>query len=150
MTERIDGKDVLIELPYSWLGGNKAQKDVIFSNSTGTVNLFTVTGDVIVQIIPVITTDVVPDAAADIRLGVTGNTDALIVDSDATGLDARGIWVDQTPDYEVEPLDRIRSYIITDGNDILLTLSAQVNSGAITFYCFWTPLSSGASVVAVA
>lgn len=134
---------------FGWLGANKIQKDLTFSNDTGTVNLFTVTGDVIVQIIPVIVTDLVPDTTAKVKLGVVGNIDAMIVDSDVDDLDARGIWVDQTPDFEIETTERMRSYIITGGNDIILTLSAQVDSGAITFYNFWTPLSSN-GLVAVA
>jgi len=129
------------------LGKNKLIQDITFSNSTGTVNVFTVTGDVIVRIVPIITTDLVPNTTATIRLGVVGSTDAMIVDSDAVDLDARGIWVDQTPDNEIEDVDRIRGYIITNGNDVVLTLSAQVNTGVIRFYCFWTPLSADGKVV---
>ncbi len=129
------------------LGKNSLIQDITFSNSSGTVSVFTVTGDVIIRIIPVITTDCVPNTTANIRLGVVGNTDAMIVDSASADLDARGIWVDQTPDNDIEPIDRIRSYIVTDGNDVILTLSAQVNSGVIRFYCFWTPLSGNGKVV---
>lgn len=136
-------------LQFGRLGAAKLQKDLTFSNDTGTVNLFTVTGDVIVNIIPVITTDVVPNTTANIRLGIIGNTDAMIVDSDADDLDARGIWVDQTPDFEIESTERMRGYIITGGNDIILTLSAQINSGAIRFYNYWTPLSDDGLVVKV-
>ncbi|KKM86590.1 hypothetical protein LCGC14_1277470 [marine sediment metagenome] len=132
---------------FTTIGRYKIQKDLTFSNSTGTLTLFTVTGDVFVSIIPIITTDLTSAAAANIRMGVVGATDAMIVDSLSTVLDARGIWVDQTPDSEIEPLDRTRSYIITDGNDINLTLDAQVDAGAITFYCFWTPLSADGNVV---
>ena len=131
----------------SYLGQALVTKALTFSNDTGTFNLFTVTGDVIVQIVPVVTTDVASAAVANIRLGSVGNTNAMIVDSVSTDLVARGIWVDQTPDNEIEPLDRIRSYIVTDGNDIILTSDAQVDTGAITFYCYWSPLSSGATVV---
>lgn len=132
---------------FGWLGSAKLQKNVTFVNTSGTVDLFTITGDVIVQIIPIITTTLVPDTTANVKLGVVGNTDAMIVDSVSTDLVARGIWVDQTPDNEIESTERMRSYIITDGNDVVLTLSAQVNSGAITFYCYWTPLSTGTSVL---
>jgi len=141
-------QDEEMEKIYTSIGKNKIQKDLTFSNDTGTVSLFTVTGDVFVGLIPVITTDVTSALSADISLGVVGNTNAMIVNSLSTGLDARGIWVDQTPDNEIEPLDRIRSYIITDGNDIILTLSAQVDAGAISFYCFWTPLSADGLVEA--
>ena len=122
-------------------------QDITFSNDTGTVSVLTVTGDVIVRIIPVVITDIVSAALADISLGVVGNTDAMIVNSLSTNLDARGIWVDQTPDNEIEPLDRMRSYIITNGNDVILTLSAQVDSGAIRFYYGWSPLSTDGNVV---
>lgn len=132
---------------FGWLGSAKLQKNVTFVNTSGTVDLFTITGDAIVQIIPIITTTLVPDTTANVKLGVVGNTDAMIVDSVSTDLVARGIWVDQTPDNEIESTERMRSYIITDGNDVVLTLSAQVNSGAITFYCYWTPLSTGTSVL---
>ena len=129
------------------LGINRLQQDITFDNDTGTVSLFTVTGDVMVSVIPIITTDVTSAAAGLIRLGVVGSTDAMIVDSLSTNLDARGIWVDQTPDNEIEPFERIRRYIITDGNDIVLTLSAQIDTGAIRFYCYWSPLSTDGRVV---
>lgn len=139
----------LAELNVEALGQNKLIQDITFANSTGTVPVFTVTGDVIIRLIPVITTDVTSAASANVRLGVVGNTDAMIVDSLSTGLDARGIWVDQTPDNEIESDERIRGYIVTDGNDIVLTLSAQVDAGVIRFYCFWTPLSTDGMVVSV-
>jgi len=128
------------------LGKNFTMQDITFSNDIGTVTVFTVTGDVIVRILPIITTSVTSVAGANVRLGVVGNTDAMIVDSLATNLDARGIWVDQTPDNEIEPVERIRGYFITDGNDVVMTLDDQVDAGVIRFYCFWTPLSSGAIV----
>ena len=128
------------------LGMFRLTTDITFANDVGTVTVFTVTGDVIVRIIPVITTDVTSAAAANIRLGVVGYTDAMIVDSLSTNLDARGIWVDQTPDYEIEPVERIRPYMIMNGNDVIMTLDAQVDTGVIRFYCFWSPLSSDGAV----
>ena len=132
---------------YLGLENTLIRKDLTFSNDSGTLALFTVTGDVIVWIIPVITTDLTSAALADVRLGVVGNTDAMIVDSQAVDLDARGIWVDQTPDNEIEPIDRVRSFIITDGNNIILTLDGQVDAGAIRFYLFWAALSNDGNVV---
>lgn len=121
-------------------------QDITFANSTGTVSVFTVTGDVIIRIIPVITTNVVPNTTANIRLGVVGNTDAMIGDSVSSDLDAREIWNDSVASREIEAADSVRSYIVADGNDVILTLSAQVNSGVIRFYCFWTPLSGDGKV----
>ncbi len=133
---------------FAWLGPNKATKDLTFSNDTGTVTLFTVIGDVIVKIVPIITTDLVPNTTANVKMGVVGDTDAIIVDTVSTVMDSRDIWVNQLADSEIEALDVIKSYIITDGNDIILTLSAQVNSGAISFHCFWQPLNITGKVVA--
>ena len=129
------------------LGKNSLIQDITFLNSTGTVSVFTVTGDVILRIIPVITTDVVPNTTANIRLGVVGNTDAMMLDTVSTTLDARYIWNDNSASREIEPVDSVRSYIISDGNDVVMTLSAQVNSGVIRFYCFWTPISGDGKVV---
>ena len=130
------------------LGHNKLTQTITFSNeAAGAVSVFTVTGDVLIRIIPVITTDLTSAAGANIKLGVVGETDAMIVDSLATDLDARGIWVDQTPDHEIEPVERIRGYIVTNGNDVILTLDAQIDTGVIAFYCFWTALSTDGQVV---
>ena len=151
MVDHFDGEERIFNRvtgPVEALGMNKIVQTITFSNDIGTVTVFTVTGDVIARVMPVITTDLTSIAGANIRLGVVGNTDAMIVDSVATNLDARGVWVDQTPDNEIEPMDRMRNYVITDGNDIVLTLDAQVDAGVIVFYLFWTPLSSKGDIVA--
>ena len=129
------------------LSSNKLIQDITFANeAAGDVTVFTVTGDVIVKIIPVITTSLTSVAGANVSFGIVGIDDAFIVNSPSTGLDQRGIWVDQTPDNEAEPLDRMREYIITDGNNIILNLDAQIDAGVIRFYCFWIPLSSDGKV----
>ncbi len=130
------------------LGISKVTKTLTFSNDTGTVNLFTVTGDVIVRIIAVCTTNVASGADGYIEMGISADVDAIIASTQATEIDAREIWNDSVSSREIEVVDSVRGYIITDGNDIILTLSAQVDSGVIAFYCFWTPLSSDGKVVA--
>ncbi len=128
------------------INGERLVKELTFSNDTGTVSLFTVTGDVSVEVVAVCKTNVASAAAANVRLGVVGYDDAMIVDSLATGLDAGELWNDQTPTDHVQTRDRRRNYDIMGGNDIVLTLDAQVDSGAITFYCYWVPLSVGSKV----
>ncbi len=130
------------------LGKNFLLQNITFSNDNGTVNVFTVTGDVIVRVIAVCTTNVASGADGYIELGISADADAMIASTQATELDAREIWNDTVSTREIESADSIRSYIIVDGNDIILTLSAQVDSGVIAFYCFWTPLSSGGKVEA--
>jgi len=125
----------------------KAIKELIFSNNTGTITLFTVTGDVQIHLIAICKTNLASAAAANIRLGIIGNTDAIIVDTLSTDLDANKFWDDQTPTDEIQASDRARSYDISNGNDIILTLDAQVDSGAITFYCYWTQLSNDGLII---
>lgn len=133
---------------WEGMASYRAKKELTFSNSTGTVNLFTVTGDVIVKVVAICKTNLASAAAANFEMGVSGDTDAMIASTLATDVDANEIWHDTTPDSNIEAFSTIREYIISNGDDIALTLSAQIDSGAITFYCFWTPLSDGASVVA--
>lgn len=126
----------------------KPTKTVTFSDSTGTISLFTVTGDVIVQLIAVCTTNVASVAAGSLVVGVSADTDSILPSTVGTDLVAREVWHDSEPTSEIVPLDDMRKYIITDGNDIVMTLSVQIDSGALVFYCYWNPLSSDGRVVA--
>lgn len=129
--------------------GQRATKAVTFSNTSGTVNLFTVTGDVVLRIIAVCTTNLASAAAGSISVGIAGTTDAILPVTLATDIDAREIWKDNAPASEIEAVSSsVRDYFITDGNDVILTCSAQIDSGAITFYGFWVPASSDGAVTA--
>lgn len=130
------------------LGQNKVTKALTFSNDTGAVNLFTVTGDVRVNVIAICKTNLASAAAANMELGITGLTNAMLSSTLATDLDAAEFWNDQSPTDDIQAKDRVRGYDISGGADIILTLDAQVDSGAITFYCYWTPHSSDGNVVA--
>jgi hypothetical protein len=119
----------------------KASKTITFSNDTGTVSVFTVTGTVIARVIPICTTNVASAAAGNIELGVSGDTDAMIAATTGTDIDANEIWHDASPDSNIEALSVRREYIITNSDDIIMTLSAQIDSGVIAFYCEWEPIS---------
>jgi hypothetical protein len=121
-------------------------RSVTFSNTVGTVTLFTVTGDVSVSLIGVVKVNVA-SAGCNGSVGIAGATAAIIALTDITLMAAGEIWHDNSPDAEIEAATVMRDFIISDGNDIILTLSAQANSGQIDFYCHWTPLSAGATVV---
>ena len=110
--------------------------------------LFTVTGDVIVRLIAVCTTSLTSAAAANVEVGIAGNTNAIIATTVASTIIAREIWHDAAADSEIEAYSTIREYIITDGNDILFTLSAQVDLGTVAFYLDYAPLSADGAVVA--
>ena len=114
--------------------------------------LFTVTGDVIVRIIAVCTTNLTFASDATIEVGITGATAAIIAQSDMSlsALAAKEIWLGSAPDQEYEVIgDARKEFIITDGNDILMTVgTANVTAGVIAFYCDWRPLSTDGLVVA--
>jgi len=129
-------------------GAHRTEKTVTFTGGSDPVTLFTVTGDVIVRIVPVVTSGVASSAGANVRLGITGNTDAMIADTPAADLDAGELWLDVSPDSEIESADSIRAYIISGGNDIVLTPDDTVDSGSIVFHCYWSPLSTDGKVEA--
>lgn len=136
---------------YGSMGANLARKTITFSNTgPGAETLYTVTGDVIVKLIGVCTADLIDAAGGGtVEVGLSGATAAIIAQTTTTAVDAREIWHDNSPDSEIEALSVFREYIITDGNDVILTIGTQdVDSGALVFYCFWIPLSADGNVVA--
>jgi len=128
----------------------KAKTELVFSNDgAGALPILTVTGDVIVRVIPICKVLVASAAGANMELGISADTDAMIGSTLATDLDAHEIWVDPTPDSPIEAEDASRNYIISNGDDIILTLDAQVDTGEVTFYVYWHPLSDDGKVVGV-
>ena len=111
----------------------------------GNHTLFTVTGDVLVTIFGVCTTNMA-GSTADFEVGVTGNTAGLIAQiADVEDLDAGDIYQDATPEVGTVALPSPR--IIIGGLDILLKITnADVTGGVVTFYCLWRPLSSDGNV----
>lgn len=126
---------------------NSTIKSVTFLNTAGTVTLFTVTGDVKISMIGVVKVNVVSVAGCNGSVGIAGTTAGIIPLTDITLMAANEIWFDNSPDAQIEAATAMREFIISNGNDIILTLSAQADSGRIDFYCEWTPLSAGATVV---
>jgi len=130
------------------LGQAIVRKTVTFDDTDADVNLFTVTGDVIVKLVAVCGTSVASAGGANI--GVDAGTVAMIADTDCTTLAAGEIWHDASPDASAELLSVMKEFIIANGTDIVLDVenAKQVDSGVINFYCLWTPLSATGAVVA--
>jgi hypothetical protein len=142
-------RDRLVSKSVTFAGGTpNAIGD--HDGSADPVTLFTVTGEVIVRIVAVCTTNLGFDANATIEVGIGGGSEIIATtDLTAQALTAKEIWHDATPDSEIEAISVLKEYIITDGNDITLDCGvANVTSGVIKFYCLWTPLSSDGNVVA--
>jgi hypothetical protein len=125
---------------------NRVIKSVTFLNTAGAVTLFTVTGDVSISLIGVVKVNVVSGAGCNGSVGIAGATAAIIPLTDITLMAANEIWFDNSPDAQIEAATAMRDFIISNGNDIILTLSAQADSGQIDFYCLWSPLGAGATV----
>jgi hypothetical protein len=136
--------------PSGW-GGNVAIKDVTFLNTVADVNLFTVTGDVIVRMIAVCKTDLTSAGACTASVGITGEVALLIATTDVTTIDADEVWAAAAPTTKITVMTGIpqAGNVVTSGNAIKLTRSAQIDAGRIVFYCVWTPLSTDGKVVAV-
>ena len=122
-----------------------------FDGTGNPADIFIVTGQVIIRIVAVCTTNLGFDANATIAVGIAGAVSTIIAVTDLTvqALIAKEIWHDATPDAEIEAMSVMKDFIITDGNDIILTCGvANTNTGVIEFYCLYTALSSDGAVVA--
>lgn len=130
--------------------GTLIRKTVTFNNTSGTVAVFTVTGDVIVKMYAICGTTLTSAAAANVCLGISTDTDAMIMNTVATTIQVGEIWCDITPADRAKNLTSgaEMGYVIAAGEDINLTLSAQVDAGVIKFYCRYFPLSTDGAVVA--
>ena len=141
-TLRRDGNRV----PLQDKDGITVIKTLTFADTTGAQTLFTVTGDVVLRVFGICKTNVASAAAANVEVGVSGNTAKFITTTVATAIDANEIWHDATPDASIEADSVSVAYIVSNGQDVILTPSAQVDSGRIDFYCQWFPLTSSSSV----
>jgi hypothetical protein len=113
--------------------------------AVGATTLFTVTGDVIVNIFAVCSEDLA-GATATVEVGISGNTAALIAQTTGTTIDVGEIWATTSP---ATVLALPSEKILMNGTDIIQTIAtANVTDGTLTYYCLWYPLSSDASVVA--
>lgn len=108
--------------------------------------LFTVSGDVLAYIVAVCKTSLVGDTAT-LEIGVTGATAALVAQSTAIDIDVNEGWFAATPTLAVA--NTAQYHVIGGGLDIIQTVgTANITAGAITYYCFWKPLSNDGNVLA--
>jgi len=140
---------------YAWNVGQwrTAVGNYNFTDDTGAqgaYTIFTVTGDVFVQVFGLCQVLMNSGGAATIELGITGNTAALIAQTTATDLDQYETWQDATPEANPGAVDlTARSFVIANGADIIMTVAtADLTAGDIDFVCRWWPISTNGSVVA--
>ena len=131
----------------SLVAGSPLRKEVIFDNTTDDVILFTVTGAVRAKITAVCTTSLL--SAAGCNIGLKAGNAELIEATDATALIAGELWFDATPtESVVDVATSTLEFNIGDGGDIVIDVEdlKQVDSGAMTFYVEWTPISGDGNV----
>lgn len=115
--------------------------------AVGTVAVFNVTGDVLLNVFATCSSDLTSAGAATVEVGLAGNTAGLIAQTTATAIDTGEVWTDATP-TTIEALPT-SPRIIAAGADVIITVgTADVSGGVLSFYCLYRPLSDGASVVA--
>ena len=120
-------------------------------NTVAAHEIAIVTGTVRMRILAECTTDLTTGGgAATIELGTPNNTAEIIAVTTGTDLDDTEIWKDGTPDVEsVASADAVRDFVVVSGTDVGVTIKvAALTAGLINFHIYWTPLSSGAMVVA--
>lgn len=127
--------------------GLQASKAITYVAGTtgaiGTTTLFTVTGTVAINIFAVCSTDLA--GLGTIEVGVSGSTACLANQQVATSIDNNMIWNGAVLAIGGQAGGDLH---IVNQNVIQTIATNTVSAGILTFYCLWTPLSEGASVVA--
>jgi hypothetical protein len=117
------------------------------ATTTGTQaahTLFTVTGDVLVNVFATCTTDVTGSGTG--AVGTANNTQAFIATTTGTDIDAKEVWQNATPTAEVGAVVST-SKPVSGSTDIILTIGTNtLTGGVVNFYCLWRPLSSTGNV----
>ena len=118
----------------------------------GAFTIYTVTGDVQIQVFGLCQTLMNSGGAATIELGIAGNTAALVAQTTATDLDQYETWQDAGPEANPGDVSTAHGswFVIANGADVILTVAtADLTAGEIDFHAFWRPLSNSGNVVAV-
>lgn len=135
--------------------GTTVEKTVVFDGLTvddvgdydgqrNPTTLFMVTGTVLVKVFARCNT-ALTGATATIKIGTTLSDVALIPSTTATNLAADELWHDATPDASIELSSILTEKIVNQ--DIIQTVgTADIESGELTYFCIWKPLSVGSKV----
>lgn len=129
------------------------RKTVTFSDSSGTVNVFTITGRVFVSALTAFcTTNVVEDGAvASISLGGATDAQAFIVNTNPDDISINEWWADATPVGGTKQLDALQIDVVTD-EDVILTITGgtDLDSGVIVFDVWYIPVTDNGALAAAA
>lgn len=114
------------------------------TGAVGAHTLFTVTGDVLVNVWAICTTLLTGSGTGEV--GTANNTASLIAQTTGTAIDANEVWQNATPTLEVGAAIG-NAKPIASGSDIVLTIATDTfTAGVVTFYVQYRPLSVGSSI----
>lgn len=112
------------------------------TGAVGATTLFTVTGTVAVNVFGFCTTDLA--GTGTIEIGTATSTACLADQQSATAIDNHEVWYENV--LAVGGVVAGQWQIINE--NIIQTIATNtVSAGVLTFYCWWTPLSSDGNVV---
>lgn len=128
------------------LGGNLVSKAITYVAATASYNVFTVGGLVAVKVVGYVNT-VLTNHGDTTSLGTATSAAGLLAATAGSAMQTEGqVWVDNAPSkFETYPTNWT---LIGNGEDIVLTSTNNLTAGVVTFYCWYMPISSGASVAA--
>ncbi len=133
------------ETVASPLDGQLVTKTITYDGSLSYA-AFTVTGLVAVRVVGYVTT-ALSDHADTTSVGIDGSAAGLIAATAGSAMQTVGqVWVDNAPS-KLESLLPPWS-LIGGGEDIAVVGTANIAGGVVDLYCWWTPISAGASVTA--
>ncbi len=159
---RIHTSGVPLGLPYltwqiaehessAFTGAGSAHGD---KDAANTYTIFTVTGRVAIMTFNGFVNSTLIGASGDISLGVTGGAGVFIAADDAPTWAAGDILGGAAPVGGMNDSTPLNLFftsgdiMIVDGADIVeTTATADITGGQIDYYCIWTPMKAGASVV---
>jgi len=144
----LDEYEVVKSAPAAFAGATTDARGA-YGEANASLAIFTVTGDVIIRLIPVCTTLLA--GSGKLEVGVTGNLAGIIAETTATDIDANDIWKAAAPaDVGVLLLSSIVGpFVVVNGLDILeTTTTADITSGQIYYICLWHAASPDGNVVA--
>lgn len=112
------------------------------TGAVGATTLFTITGTVAVNVFGFCTTDLA--GSGTIELGVSGATACLADQQSATTIDNHDVWHDSV----IAIGGQVAGHTHIINQDIIQTIATNtVSGGVMSYYCWWTPISSDGNVV---
>ena len=128
-------------------GGRMVSKAVTFAGDAS-YTAFTVTGLCAVKVVGYVNT-ALSNVAATASVGTATSAAGLIAATAGTDLQTEGqAWVDNAPS-KFESLPATWT-LIGNGEDIVVDGDATLAAGVVTLYCWYIPISTGASVAVTA